>query len=395
MEDISDPGDAQDAAVATGGPATLKIDSTRASVLHVLYSKLGSSCRVEKLYAIAVAVTFVPLVVAALLGPTAIPSPDATLKLPFIQDWNVLFEFLVSFPCIVIMAATDQQVMMHSLHRVQLYGTMTVTASRRKQLSKRWNKRFLITNVLAQAVAIAAGGTVAYFNYRVYTPPDVGYWIAIDGRLLPAGYIFLYCVFLMFAVIAFYVCRSIITYFLLKDIVAQARLRPLPLHPDKSGGLRPMGELGLRNQYILMLIGINIMLLATVSIIYLDIPSSLYGLIVAAAVAYLVLGPVVFLGPLLPFRHGMLQAKDKLMVGLRMELQRLRTILESEPLTKEDEELIDRLRMADDVIAELPVWPFDAATLRKFLIAYGVPMLTSIGYPLVKSLFDLLTIHLP
>jgi hypothetical protein len=125
----------------------------------------------------------------------------------------------------------------------------------------------------------------------------------------------------------------------------------------------------------------------------------LYGLIVAAIVAYLLLGPLVFLGPLLPFRAGMLRTKSELMgevaQRLRVELQRLRSQLKDGEITKQDEELIDRLRKVGAVIGELPVWPFDAGTLRKFLGAYVVPAASAVLYPLFHSLLDAAAKWLP
>jgi hypothetical protein len=103
-----------------------------------------------------------------------------------------------------------------------------------------------------------------------------------------------------------------------------------------------------------------------------------------------VLGPVVFMGPLLPFRAGMLRTKAELMgevaQRLRIELQRLRTQLSAGQITREDEDLIDRLRKIGAVIDQLPVWPFDAGTSRTFVTAYVVPILGAIGYPSVKYL---------
>lgn len=398
MEQSSDGSGTTAAPSASPDSAVLELDSTAGSVLHGLYTVLGRSWVAPKLYAAVVTVTFVPLLVTACLGPLSPFVSSTTLRLPFFQDWNVLFDFLVSFPCIVILAATDQRVLAASLKSVQLDGTLTIAPADAGALSARWHRRFRATNLAGQAAAVTVGTVVCYFNYRVYAPPRVGYWIASSGHLLPAGYAFLWCVFLLFAVIAFYISRSIAVSFLLRDIVAHARLRPLPLHPDKSGGLRPVGRLGLRNQYVLMLIGVNIVLLATVSIVYLQMPRSLYALVIAAVIAYLVLGPLVFVVPLLPFREGMLKAKTELMAEvahrLRVELQRMRTQLKSGPITKEDEELIDRLRKVDGVIEELPVWPFDAATLRKFFVAYGIPVLTSAGYPLIKSALDFVQTHI-
>jgi hypothetical protein len=112
----------------------------------------------------------------------------------------------------------------------------------------------------------------------------------------------------------------------------------------------------------------------------------------AAVLAYLILGPVVFIAPLLPFRGGMLKNKSELMrevaLRIRMELERLRKELPSGQITKDDEKLIERLRKIGEVIDELPVWPFDAGTIRKFLTAYAIPILG-----LLKIIFDFAKAH--
>jgi hypothetical protein len=75
-----------------------------------------------------------------------------------------------------------------------------------------------------------------------------------------AGY--LYCIILLYTLVIVYVTRCIVLSYFLRALVAAARpLCILPLHPDKCGGLRPVGRLGLRNQYTLTILGINIVLL--------------------------------------------------------------------------------------------------------------------------------------
>lgn len=148
----------------------------------------------------------------------------------------------------------------------------------------------------------------------------------------------------------------------------------------------------------LSLFGMNIVLMIMVSYFHLNISPMLYNLLVAAVVFYLILGPVVFVAPLLPFRDGMIRTKADLMeeiaVRLRLELDRLRTQLVGGPISKDDEEIIDRLRKLASVIDDLPVWPFDAITLRKFLSAYIIPILSSAGLPAVKTIFDFFKVHL-
>jgi hypothetical protein len=182
-----------------------------------------------------------------------------------------------------------------------------------------------------------------------------------------------------------HVVRNLTIALLLRDIVAHAQLHMLPLHPDKAGGLRPVGHLGLRNQYVLTLFGLNIVIMMIVSYLFLEFSGLLISLMAAAIVAYLILGPLVFMAPLLPFRGAMLRNKAKLMsevaLRLRVELDHLRARLPSDTITAEDEALIARLRKIGAVIDELPVWPFDAATLRKFLTAYVLPIVSSIALP--------------
>ncbi len=70
---------------------------------------------------------------------------------------------------------------------------------------------------------------------------------------------------------------------------------------------------------------------------------------------------------------------------LRIELQRLRKQLAAGQIAKEDEELIDRLRKIGALINELPVWPFDAGTIRKFGTAYFIPVLSAVGAKLIVA----------
>jgi hypothetical protein len=53
------------------------------------------------------------------------------------------------------------------------------------------------------------------------------------------------------------------------------------------------------------------------------------------------------------------------------------------------------LRKIGAVIDELPVWPFDAGILRKFLTAYITPLLSAVGYPVLKIVLDFAKIQIP
>lgn len=376
--------------------ALLTLDTTAASLPHkfVHYYSHGEVKRPPsgaKAYTAATLVGYVPLLIAGLFGPLPLATQTSTLHLPFLYDWNIAFMFLVSFPTLVALTVTDQHVLTTALRQVQLDGILIVPADAAFSLASTWRHKFKFINFWAQSVGLLIGIVVAYFNFLVYTPKQVGFWMASQGRLVPQGYVLLVSICLFYALLPVYILRSLAVSLFLKDIVGHAQLHLLPFHPDRSGGLRPVGNLGIRNQYLLTVFGLNVVFLFAVTTHYLGRGGWSYAVALAATAAYVTLGPWVFLGPLLPFRAGMIRTKSELMSEvaqrLRVELDRLRTKMTSGTITKEEEELIDRLRKLGAVIDELPVWPFDAGTLRKFVAAYIIPLIGTLGYPLAKIIF--------
>ena len=379
---------------------TATLDTTASSCIHRLFGCLNSLGRGREIalfmvYVITVVLTYVPLSISAVMGPSTIITPaeaHALHQLPFFLDLAALYAFLVSFPWLMILIATDQDVLTRSLNRVRSDGAITICDQDLAQLAAHWNRRFQTLNVAGQALAVIAGAVVAYVNYRVCGRSQVGFWIVDkDGHLLTVGMVYLYCMFLLYTVVGIFVVRNIAFYLLFKDIVAHSELHMIPAHPDKAGGLLPVGRLGLRNQYAITVFGFNALIFLIVYSYFLKLDIALVGLMAAAIVSYLVLGPLVFLAPLLPFRGIMQRNKSQLMsevaVRLRRELEQIRKKVPEEPISKEDEELIERLRKIGTVINDLPVWPFDIGTLRRFLTAYIIPVLipiTAASYAAVK-----------
>jgi len=360
------------------------VDTTGSSPLHkIAGDQPGSSFLIIKAYVLAVALTYLPLTIAAFLGPVSVFAPSATVRLPFLYDWNIAFAFLVTFPCVVAFTVSDHVALASALFRIQRDGILVISDADAQALSIKWTRRFRTVNRAGFIAGAAEGCLLVVFNYIAYSTPGVGFWVSItsDHRSLMVASVFMYCIFALYSSTLFYIFRSVAITLFLNDVVGRAQLHMLPFHPDKCGGLRPIGRFGLRNQYLLSIVGLNVVFLVIVTVSYLKVPPSLFGLVAGASILYGLLGPIVFMGPLLSFRAAMIRTKETLLSEvaqrLRIELRRLRKELPAGNLLQEDEELIDRLRKVGDVIDELPVWPFDAVTMRRFLTAYGVPMVAA------------------
>ncbi|WP_439402063.1 hypothetical protein ACNJYA_03660 [Bradyrhizobium sp. DASA03068] len=367
------------------------LDTTAGSGLHAIAEwldrrGLGAFTPVA-LYAGAVTFTFLPLLIAACFG-VPMAARSATLNLPFFYDVSTIFMYLVSFPCLLILTTTDHALLCRSLNRVQVDGILNTSEGSAVFLVARWNRIFRRINLGAQAVGMLAGVIAVYFVYRLIADGAYTSWES-GHPLSAAGYIRMYCDFLFAIVAAVYVIRSSALPVLLWEVVSHSDLRMLPLHPDNAGGLRPIGRLGLRNQYAISLVGLNIGLGWLVSHFFTPNEARV-GFLVVAVIAYSVVGPFVFIGPLLPFRDAMMKSKAQLMSGvalrMRAQLDDLRSRFQSGVITADDEQMIERLRKIGAVINDMPVWPFDALTMRKFLTAYVIPPIVSFIVPLLKKI---------
>jgi hypothetical protein len=330
-------------------------------------------------YLMVVAVTYLPLLLAAKLGSVPLwPLWEGSSAVPrtFFEDWGVGYAFLVSLPSLVILLVSDEYVLRTSLDQVQGDGVIVLDEWEAKSLMSKWTPYFQRWNLIAQFAGTAFGIDLGIFTLLAFANNPIRSWIAPNGQFHLAGYVYvyLYCISLLYTLVIFYVTRCIVLSFFLRALVAAARpLRVLPLHPDKCGGLRPVGQLGLRNQYTLTVLGINIVLLLVTWW-----HTAIGNVVIVGSMAYLILGPVIFMAPLLPFRAGMQDAKKdwthEVARAVRVEMKRLREQIRKNKITKPDEESIERLRKVGAAIVELPIWPFDPSTLRKFAAAYIMPV---------------------
>lgn len=353
----------------------LEVSTTHGSLIHWIGRKWlqtavsGAPSRI-KAGAAAVALTYVPLFIGACFGHGSLISGKASL----LRDWNTAYTFLIAFPVLLAILLRDDYVMWNSLIQVERDGVVEIPQAASQDLCRKWRRWFLNLNIAAQTLGVAVGVSSAFLIARVHSQDES--WASSGGHLaFPAAVPFLWSIFCIFSLIPVYVIRSLAISLFLKDLVAISEINMLPFHPDRSGGLRPVGEIGLRNQYVLSVIGINLALWMAFN--QLRSGALLHSLIGSWSVVYLLLGPLVFFGPLLPFREGMLKNKSSMMSEiaqrLRRELRRLHEQLDEGGITKDDEDLIDRLRKMGGVIEELPVWPYDMNTVRKFITAYVTP----------------------
>jgi hypothetical protein len=336
----------------------------------------------------------IPLIIVWVKVPNVLFSdPESELTIGFLADWSNMFAFLVSLPMLVIFMLSERSMVPRRIADI-VSERAIYRGKNSSDFVSLWNKRYKIVNVFGQLGGLLVAFLAAFANYKfLYTTEGLTVWGGGGNKVNVAGWLFLFWqVPLFYWLLSIYVSQGLATIFLLFSITRNFEIKIWPFHHDNCCGLKAVGYIGLRNQYLLAVGGLNLLALLAVNIKRGD-PRTI-PLLVMCFVAYITLGPVIFIGPLLPFRKSMLLAKQteqqKVATKLQQEYTRIMNELDNRLIAKEDEEIIDRLQKLKHLVNRIPVWPFDISTMRRFLTVYIFPLLTGLVSLLVSYIITAL-----
>jgi hypothetical protein len=176
------------------------------------------------------------------------------------------------------------------------------------------------------------------------------------------------------------VAREIATIWGLRQVFRRFKVSPHPLHPDRCGGLRAINNYAVGFTYIIAAagIGVGLMVYATIhreGALSLDM-AVLFAIYVAVAL-------LCFFLPPLTAHAAMDQAKRELLADISRQFQQDYAEATAR-LDSETDELgahvakVRNLRTLYEMTDAFPVWPFDTATLRRFVITITAPLVPAI-----------------
>jgi hypothetical protein len=182
--------------------------------------------------------------------------------------------------------------------------------------------------------------------------------------------------FLMYATVVWYAVKVAL---LFRRLIALGGVRINPLHPDRSGGLAFVGELGVRNAYPIVIGGFHVLLVVYSDLHFLQQPLvSPYH--ATLFLAYIVSALLVFFMPLAVFHGPMQQMKNAALASLDARAERAyRALMSAEGI--EARAALAEVECIKDtyaVTASMPVWPFSFPLVRRFGLAVGSPLLAGL-----------------
>jgi hypothetical protein len=176
-------------------------------------------------------------------------------------------------------------------------------------------------------------------------------------------------------------------------VFSRQSIRVQPFHPDRAGGLGAVGRFVANIGYGIGAMGLFLLLVWLLNSVNSTILSSL--MLIAMFMMYVLLAPVSFFIPLWSAHVAMLAYRKRLSKALSQEFDSVFAQLHTPPIEDADqaEPLLKRIRQIDEeraLLDRFPVWPFDAASVRKFFglaLSPLVPIVTSLMLDLLSKLF--------
>lgn len=368
------------------------MDTARCSQLHMRFAAApGQEVSVLRHYAapylVVVVLSHVILHIVALTVLPSPWSPGDELKLPFLRDPNTALLSLVTLPVLVCLLLSERATLPLRTAEVVSPSTDEARVEEAQKLVHIWERRYGTANTVGQLLGIVAAIAASWLVYALIagwpSGKPLGHWGHLGGHTNAAGWVLLLLPLpLLFWALTFYVFRAVTTVRFLDALVKGSWVEVDLFHHDSCGGLRPVGRIGLRNQVLVAAGGVNI-----VAVFYvlhtLGEGLLLHILVVVVGLIYVVCGPLVFLGPLLPFRRIMLAERTTRLSEVASRLRReYDRVMKSDP----DHEgfrggldLVKELRELREYVSRMPVWPFDTSTLRKFLAAFSAPFAAALA----------------
>lgn len=364
----------------------LSFDSTKRSLLHRIFLPKEKDLKVKTsryviIYFLVVLISWVLPLIIVIGSQETLFQPKGSFVLPYLRDYNMVMGCLISLPFLLILHLKERNLIPKTLFELCDQGVISIDSKNADELIDKWTKKFARINLWGLFIGIIVVIIVAIFNRMMLLDLHGAAWQTVNtptDRLYVLGWLFIgFQVAPIFFIMVQIVIREYYFVALFFDLSKAGDLNIQPLHPDRIGGLKPIANVGIHYQLGVAMVGINIgTLIVTINIVGTN--AILYSIL--AVLFYIIVAPFAFVAPLIPFRPHMVKAKRDYLrrIANRFSAELEPTLSQiDQGLVKTDE--LDKLQKLSEfhkTISQFPEWPFDIATIRKFVAVFVSPLIS-------------------
>jgi hypothetical protein len=258
-------------------------------------------------------------------------------------------------------------------------------AAVRASFGRRW---WFILALALTLIGMVGFVRPSYLDLRA----DQSAWWTADDASLALSFIWtlidVYCVFFVFV-------YSVLTIYWLARLFRGFEIVVRPLHPDRAGGLAPLGTFTLMLSYIITLVGL-VLVITPITRNYVaegDFEFRWTAELVLGLGAYVVVAPVVFFAPLSVAHNAMREAKDRLLLQIagrfEAEYAQIQAALAGDIAGLEDSlKTLHDLQDLHTTTSRFPVWPLNVQSLTRFATSFVSPLALAVIADVLSSVLE-------
>ena len=301
----------------------------------------------------------------------------------FLEDYNSMSSLFIGIPLVVtfyFLANKFISECMHGLRKNQVFG---------RSLDERYNNFYEFLSAMKQdlssskwmLVGVIPPGAFVFIAGNIHHRSRS--WLAHNQVAFVSMEVLW---FISFWFAAVFVLRSIWAVVWINRAFQKFRIRVQPMHPDKSGGLAPLGQFSVRLGYAISAIGFIIAInQATTHYIYTGKPEAQNTLILALGwVLYFLVSPLAFFAPIGAAHDAMLRAKrEELMFFAKQfekEYRRLKKLIAGGSFNEVDTTIedLEKVEYLYGIVNGFPVWPFQIQKIAQFSASVVLPFVLTV-----------------
>ena len=168
------------------------------------------------------------------------------------------------------------------------------------------------------------------------------------------------------------------------------------LHPDKAGGLSPLGNFSVKIGYMIGIFGFTAVLVIWSHAAYMlgndKLSFSAQPGLISLLIVYMILAPIVFFAPIGSAHSAMKKARHEFIFTISNQFEndfkKIEWLLskDSDDL-KKGLEKIEQIQKIHNMATRFPIWPFNTASIVRFFSSVFLPILIGLAPTIFDKIF--------
>jgi len=179
----------------------------------------------------------------------------------------------------------------------------------------------------------------------------------------------------------------------LRRLFADFAVKVRPLHPDKAGGLSPLGKFSLNISYLITILGF---ILAAIPMARYYLANGTFGFnwttdVILGLGIYIIAAPFAFFAPLSVAHAAMKSTKQNLLLQISQRFETEYSVvqksLQGDVIELETNMMnLKGLHSLHELTNKFPVWPFNIENILRFITSFVSPILVVLVSTVIRNL---------